>query len=101
MVTKITVEIDEDVADYLNDECRRQNKPIGHIVNQVVRQHMPADAQSEKARKPFRVKPFEGGFAPEFEGMTPKEILSKLDDEYYAKKLAGGSKEYYAQKSAE
>ena len=33
--------------------------------------------------------------------MTPKEILNKLDDEYYAKKLAGGTDEYNAQKAAE
>ena len=101
MVTKITVEIDEDVADYLNDECRRQNKSIGHVVNQVVRQHMPTNAQSEKPRKPFRVKPFNLELAPEFEGMTPKEILNKMDEEYDAKKLAGGTDAYNAQKAAQ
>ena len=58
-------------------------------------------AQAETRRKPYRVQPFEGGFKPEFEGMTPKEILNKLDDEYYAKKLAGGADEYDAQKAAE
>lgn len=101
MTTKATVEFDEDVADFLNAECRRQNKPIGQVVNEVVRKQMPTNAPSEKARKPFRVKPFKGGFKPEFEGMTPKEILAKLDDEYYAKKLAGGTDAYNAQKLPE
>lgn len=99
MVTKITVEIEEDVADFLNNECRRQNKPIGHIVNQVVRQHMPENSQIKEYGKRFRIKPFDGGFAPEFEGMTPKEILNQLDDEYYAKKLAGGTEAYEAMKA--
>ena len=101
MTTKTTVEFDEDVADFLNEECRRQNKPIGQVVNEVVRRQMPPAGASGNERKPYRVQPFEGGFKPEFEGMTPKEILNKLDDEYYAKKLAGGADEYDAQKAAE
>ena len=101
MTTKTTVEFDEDVADFLNEECRRQNKPIGQVVNEVVRRQMPPAERTERERKPFRVQPFSLEFKPEFEDMTPKEILNKLDDEYYAKKLAGGTDEYNAQKAAE
>ncbi|MCY4476124.1 MAG: hypothetical protein OXC83_11925 [Chloroflexi bacterium] len=98
MTTKATVEFDKDVADFLDEECRRQNKPIGQVVNEVVRQQIPPVDASANDRKPYRVEPFEGGFKPEFEGMTPKEILNKLDDEYYAKKLAGGTDAYNEQK---
>lgn len=100
MVTKITVEFDEDVADYLNEEGLRQNKLVDRIVNQFMRQHMPKNSQIKEAGKRFRIKPFSLEFAPEFEGMTPKEILSKLDDEYYAKKLAGGTDAFNAEKSS-
>ena len=88
MTTKATVEFDEDVADFLMEECRRQNKPIGQVLNEVVRQQIPPADASEKDRKPFRVEPFKGGFKPEFEGMTPKQILNKLGDEYCADNLA-------------
>ena len=100
MVTKITVEFDEDVADYLNEEGLRQNKSVDRIVNQYVRQHMSDNSQIQESGKRFRIKPFSLEFAPEFEGMTPKEILNKLDDEYYANKLAGGTDAFNAQKSS-
>ena len=76
MTTKTTVEFDEDVADFLNEECRRQNKPIGQIVNEVVRRQMPPAGASEKDHKPYRVQPFEGGFAP---GVDPTKINQLYD----------------------
>ncbi len=60
---------------------------------------MPDNSQIEEHGKRFRIKPFDGEFAPEFEGMTPSEILARLDDEYYAKKLAGGTEAYEALKA--
>ena len=101
MTTKATVEFDKDVADFLNEECRRQNKPIGQVVNEVVRQQIPPVDASDKDREPYRVQPFSLKFKPEFEGMTPKEILNKLDDEHYANKLARDTEAYDARQAAE
>ena len=83
-----TLELDEDVADALKEQSLARNLPLAKIANDVLRQHV-CPAKNEKTKKKrFRVKPFSLEFAPEFDGMTPKEILNKLDEEYYAKKLA-------------
>ena len=76
MTTKATVEFDKDVADFLNEECRRQNKPIGQVVNEVVRQQIPPDDASDKHREPYRVQPFVGGFAP---GVDPTKLNQLYD----------------------
>ena len=60
---------------------------------------MPENSQIEDRGKPSRIKTFDSGLTPEFEGMTPSEILAQLDDEYYAKKLAGGTEAYEALKA--
>ena len=76
MTTKATVEFDKDVADFLNEECRRQNKPIGQVVNEVVRQQIPPVDASDKHRKPYSVQPFDGGFAP---GVDPTKLNQLYD----------------------
>ena len=89
---------DQDVAEYPNEECRRQYRQVD---GQFVRQPMTDDPQAKDSGARFKIRTFSSGYAPEFEGMTPKEILNVLDDEYYAKKLAGGTDEYNAMKAAE
>ena len=101
MSTKVTIEFDADVSEILDRECQRRNKSVSQVVNEIVRDHPPPNSHPENGKKPISFKPFSLEFAPEFEGMTPKEILNVLDDEYYAKKLAGGTEEYEAMKRAQ
>lgn len=83
-----TLKLDDDVADALKEQSRRRNVPLEKMANDILRRHVePVTSETGNPGR-FRVKPFDGGFAKEFEGMTPKEVLNKLDDEYYAKKLA-------------
>lgn len=83
-----TLRLDDDVASALMEQSRARNLPLEKIANDVLRQQVrPAKKENAKSSR-FKVKPFSLEFAPEFNGMTPKEILNKLDEEYYAKKLA-------------
>ena len=82
-----TLKLDDDVASALKEQSRTRNLPLEKIANDVLRQQMcPAKGENAENKR-FRVKPFSLEFAPEFDGMSPKEILNKLDEEYYAKKL--------------
>ena len=83
-----TLRLDDDVSSALMELSRARNLPLEKIANDVRRQQVrPAKNEIAKSSR-FKVKPFSLEFAPEFNGMTPKEILNKLDEEYYAKKLA-------------
>ena len=93
-----TITLDADVAEFFKEQSRLLNKSVEQAANEALRRHVPSDKRETGKRTRFQVKPFSLGFAPEFEGMTPKEILNKLDDEYYEKKLAGGADEYRAKK---
>lgn len=87
---RTTLTIDNDINDYLRDQVRMHGKSFKQVVNETLRRGMSPSA-NEKPRKPFKVRPLPGGFAPGVDPDNPKAILNQLDDEYFAKKLACGS----------
>ena len=87
---RTTLTIDNDIADYLREQSRLHEKSFKQVVNETLRRGMSPLADA-KARKPFKVRPVPGGFAPGVDPDNPKAFLNQLDDEYFAKKLAGGS----------
>ncbi len=87
---RTTLTVDNDIYDYLREQSRLHEKPFKQVVNETLRRGM-SPAESEERRKPFKVKPVPGGFMPGVDPDNPKSFLNQLDDEYFAKKLAGGS----------
>ena len=72
---RTTLTIDNDIADYLREQSRLHEKSFKQVVNETLRRGMSPSA-NEKPRKPFKVKPFPGGFAP---GVDPLK-LNQLND---------------------
>lgn len=70
-----------DVADKIYAMARESKKSLNMVVNELLRTAL-YDKKPEKPRKPFKVETRDlGDLKPEFRGMTPKEILAKLDEE--------------------
>ena len=83
---RTTLTIDDDIADFLREQSRLHEKTFKQVVNETLRRGMSPLANSVQ-RKPFKVKPFPGGFAPGVDPMNPKDFLNQLDDEHYFKVL--------------
>lgn len=63
-------------------------EPLGLDEDKIVLvsvEELPAQ-EEEKPRKPFRVTPFPGGFAPDFDPANLKDLLCEMDDEEFWRK---------------
>ena len=87
--------LDDDIADYLKERGRLDNKPFERVVNETLRRGMEAgddavepDAQGKGDGKPepFRVVPNHSGFAPGVDPLRLKDILAEMDMEDYYRK---------------
>ena len=91
---KTTLTLEDDVADYLREQCRLQDKPFERVVNETLRRGMKTSAPSESAADgekeskppPFRVVPNHSGFAPGVDSLSPKDILEEMYLEDYFRK---------------
>lgn len=84
---RTTLTIDNDIADYLREQCRLHERSFKQVVNETLRRGMSPSA-NEKPRKPFKVKTFSSGYAPGVDRLKLNQLMDELDDEYYEKKLA-------------
>ena len=80
MRTELT--LDDDVAAFVEEQSRVQNKPLDQVVNETLRLGMtqstkPADTQE------FRVKPNEGGFVEGIDTVRLNQVLDDLDVEEF------------------
>ena len=83
MRTELT--LDDDVAAFVEEQSRVQNKPLDQVVNETLRLGMtqstkPADTQE------FRVKPNEGGFVEGIDTVRLNQVLDDLDVEEFLTK---------------
>ena len=72
---RTTLTIDNDIADYLREQSRLHEKSFKQVVNETLRRGMSPSA-NEKPRKPFKVSPIPGGFAP---GVDPDNPNGNLE----------------------
>ena len=101
MGMKITLTLDDDVADFLREQCRLQDKPFERVVNETLRHGLEMSAPSESTADsgedsglpPFKVVPFSSGFAPGVDPNNPKHFLDELDVEDYLRKERNFRKE--------
>ena len=83
---KATLTLDRDIADYLRERCRKDDKPFEQVVNETLRRGMesaqsPAVSKDDRAR--FEIVPHSSGFAP---GVDPNK-LNQLNDELEMEEL--------------
>ena len=92
---RTTLILDDDIADYLKERGRLDNKPFEKVVNETLRRGMEAgdmaeaDGKSAEKQEPFRVVPNHSGFAPGVDPLRLKDILAEMDMEDYYRKERG------------
>ena len=80
---RTTLTLDEDVADFLREQARLQNKPFKQMVNDTLRRGMSPALRED--RPVFRVTPLRGGFRA---GVDPLK-LNQLNDELETEEFIG------------
>ncbi len=93
---KTTLTFDDDIADYLKEQCRLQDKPFEQVVNETLRRDMEAsappksieDGGGDSKLPPFKVIPNHSGFAPGVDPLRIKDVLADMDlADYFRKEL--------------
>jgi hypothetical protein len=84
---KTTLTIDTQILAELEERAHRQNVPLAHVVNQVLRRGLEAEGPTAP-RKPFRARTFSMGrpLIPSLDKSLA--IAAALEDEEVARKLA-------------
>ncbi len=72
---RITLTIDDDLADALQRRAKRLGVPFDQVVNETLRRGLAAQEAEDRPR--CRVRPFRSGFRP---GIDPLK-LNQLNDE--------------------
>ena len=80
---RITLTLDDDIADYLREQARLLDKPFKQVVNDTLRRGM-SPVVVATARE-FRLIPNRSGLAP---GIDPLR-LNQLNDQLEAEEFAG------------
>ena len=81
-----TLELDDDIANFLERQARLLNRPFNEVVNETLRRGMSHDP-GEPPRHEYRVIPNRSGLAP---GIDPLK-LNRLNDQLEAEDFAGPS----------
>ena len=86
--------LDDDIADYLKERGRLDNKPFERVVNETLRRGIEAgdaaepnvEGDGDGKPEPFRVVTFSSKFAPGVDPLRLKDILAEMDMEDYYRK---------------
>ena len=79
---RTTLTLDDDVAHALKERAKLLNQSFKQVVNDTLRRGL-SPAGGGKPRRPFRVRPNHGGFAPGVDPLRVKDLLNDWDDEHY------------------
>ncbi|MXY46090.1 MAG: hypothetical protein F4Y44_03710 [Chloroflexi bacterium] len=75
---KTTLKLDDDIADFLQEQSHIQDKPLEQVVNETLRLGITRiPKRVDAAKPPFRVKPNKSGLA---EGVDPLHLNRLIDD---------------------
>ena len=80
---RTTLTLDDDIAGFLREQARLQDRPFKQVVNDTLRRGMSPAAGEE--RPVYRVNPQRGGFRP---GVDPLK-LNQLNDELETQEFMG------------
>lgn len=82
---KTTLTLDDDVADFIEEKSRAQNKSLDQVVNETLRLGMGRTAESIDTHE-FRVKSNNSGFVEGVDTVRLNQVLDDMDvEEFLAK----------------
>ena len=76
---RITLTLDDDLADALEQRAKLLGVPFNQVVNDTLRRGLAPEAPED--RPVFRVRPFRGGFRPEIDPMKLNQLSDQLEVE--------------------
>ena len=79
----ITLNLDDDIADFLKKQARLLNKPFSEVVNETLRRGM-SHATGKRPRLEYRVMPNRSGLAPGIDPLRLNQLNDQLDVEDFA-----------------
>ena len=83
---RMTLTLDDDVADFLKTQSRLQGRPFNRVVNDVLRRGMAPGSQGPEPL-PYRIVPNRSGLVP---GVDPLR-LNRLNDQLEVEDFAAES----------
>ena len=84
---RTTLTLDDDVAEFLKEQSRLQNKPFKQIVNETVRRGMSPDVKP--ARKPqFKITPNSGGLVSGVDPLRLNQLSDEIEAEDFVRESA-------------
>ena len=79
---RTTLTLDDDLAYALKQRARLLDQSFKQVVNDTLRRGL-SPGSIEAPRRPYRVRPIHGGFAPGVDPDRVKDLLHEWDDEHY------------------
>ncbi len=79
---RTTLRLDDDVADFVKEQSRAQNKSFEQVVNETLRLSMAQSAKPVDTRE-FLVKPCNSGLAEGIDTVRLNQVLDDLDVEEF------------------
>ena len=79
---RTTLTLDDDLAYALKQRARLLDQSFKQVVNDTLRRGL-SPGSNESPRRPFRVRPNHGGFAPGVDPLRLNDLLNEWDDEHY------------------
>ena len=86
--TRITLSLDEDLAEALRVRANVQNKSFEQVVNEALRQGLSSKV-GEAPGPVYEVKPADGGAVTRMDAKRYKQLLNDEDDEKYLRLTYG------------
>lgn len=77
MPRRTTLTLDDDVARRLDEEARKEHRPLHAVGNDAIRRGL--DGQSPALARPFKVKPRRMGDRPDLHLDSIEQLLDDLD----------------------
>ncbi len=81
---RTTLTLDDDVANYLKEQCRLLDRPFKQVVNDTLRRGMSPAGTGERPK--FKVKPFSSGFNPGVDPTKLNQLYDQLEVEEFLRK---------------
>ncbi len=82
-----SVMLDDELVAALRKRADELDEPLERVAQDILRRGLGQPPETPDPQTSFRVRTFSSGLKPEFAHLTPNQILDRMDDEYYEKKL--------------
>ncbi len=86
---RVTLTIDDDLADALEQRTKLLGVPLDQVVNETLRRGLAA--QEVEERPVFLVRPFRSGFRPGVDPLKLNQLNDELEVQAFLEKHARGS----------